>query len=99
HRTSCRRTDTGGNNCFENSLSCVEHSSATFAIEIATAFGKSGGPPNSSVPSNQLKLNCSKLISMATRKTISINQTSAIAKTEGNKKTASVAERRELDIT
>jgi hypothetical protein len=34
---------------------------------------------------------------MATRKTISINQTSAIAKTEGNKKTASVAERRECE--
>ncbi|MEO5286684.1 hypothetical protein [Limosilactobacillus allomucosae] len=28
----------------------------------------------------------------------SINQTSAIVKTKGNKKTASVAERRELDI-
>lgn len=36
---------------------------------------------------------------MATRKPISINQTSVIVKTEGNKKTASVAERRELDIT
>lgn len=50
------------------------------------------------LPSNRLKLNRSNLILPAPRSAL-INQTSATVKTKGNKKTASVAERRELDIT